>query len=200
MDYIKKFMEDNNIGQEEQFYILNEDKILLEGRFIIIDNELRYVTCPAKLNCNKVFMELLQGNYSLVKYGNYFVPDTEPYYTVNNYGGEYNNAIANCDMYKHKVERDYISAQHKLYRLFHKYSMENKLKVNNWVIASTKPKYSIHYNLETNEYEVICSSKTEVVGAVYFDSEKVANDCLRKYKDLIEELAMLRNLYKNLQS
>lgn len=209
MNYIKKFMKDNDIEVNEEFYVINKNgkKIggLISAIFYFNKNMHLKVKC-AESDCSGVLIRLMSGEFGIekiphkpksvwdLKYG-------DDYWYINSFGHvrktsygleddfkrmiEYGNAYLTKEEAYHEAERRKCEA------ILLKYGTMNMMSLGN----GNKSKYCICINNFLNKIIVSDNYCIQSQGTIYFESKELAQkaidevteDRLKKYVFNVKE-------------
>lgn len=203
MNYIKKFMDDNGIEVNEEFYVTDEKGEKIGGLISIIfyfDKNMRLNMKLMESDCRDVLRGLMLGEFGIEKIPHkpksvWDLKEGDEYYYIDYYGEiksvfneccdedvniiEIGNAFLTKEEAKHEAER------RKCESILLKYGTRNFMSLGD---KYTK-RYYIGYDYSVNEIEYYFRYFLGLQGTIYFESEELAQkaaeevgeDRLKKY-------------------
>ena len=214
MNYIKKFMDDNGIEVNEEFYVINEEgekiKNIYAGEYLIkfhFTENLEFKSELINLICDKVLLSLMLGECKIEKIPHkhksvWDLKSGDDYYYIDMCGNvdrttfgngtyltdkkmiEFGNAFLTREEAEHEVERRKCEA------ILLKYGTIDMVS-----FGHNCEKYFIYFNHVKSVIKIGSCCKTCDQGTIYFESEelvqKAINECgedrLKKYVFNVKE-------------
>lgn len=208
MNYIKKFMDDNGIEVNEEFYVIDENGTKIGGLISIIfyfDKNMRLNMKLVESDCRDVLRGLMLGEYKIEKIPHkpksfWDLKEEDMYYYIDYYGEIYStfydckedvdiiecgNAFLTEEEAKHEVERRKCEA------ILLKYGTRDMMSLGN----INAYKYFIVYKNCYHEISIIFNQSSNSQGTIYFETselaqkaiEEVGEDRLKKYVFNVKE-------------
>lgn len=208
MNYIKKFMDDNGIEVNEEFYVIDENGTKIGGLISIIfyfDKNMRLNMKLVESDCRDVLRGLMLGEYKIEKIPHkpksfWDLKEEDMYYYIDYYGEIYStfydckedvdiiecgNAFITEEEARFEVERRKCEA------ILLKYGTRDMMSLGD----INAHKYFIVYNNYYHEISISFSQSANSQGTIYFESEELAQkaieevgeDRLKKYVFNVKE-------------
>ena len=208
MNYIEKFMQDNNIEVNQEFYVIDENGKKIGGLISIIfyfDKNMRLNMKLVESDCRDVLRGLMSGEFKIEKIPKkpktvWDLKEEDMYYFINCYGEidstfydceedvdiiECGNAFLTREEAEHEVER------RKCEVILLKYGTRDLMSLGH----DSTNKYSIIYNNYRTSIDIVYEQFVQNQGTIYFESkelahkaiEEVGEDRLKKYVFNVKE-------------
>ena len=209
MNYIKKFMDDNGIEVNEEFYVIDENGVKIGGLISIIfyfDKNMRLNMKLVESDCIDVLIGLMLGKYKIEKIPHkpksvWDLKNGDEYYYIDYYGEiksvfneccdedvdiiKCGNAFLTREEAEHEVER------RKCESILLKYGKRDMMSLGN----INAYKYFIVYKNCYHEISIIFNQSSNSQGTIYFKAEELARraieevgeDRLKKYVFNVKE-------------
>ena len=207
MNYIKKFMDDNGIEVNEEFYVIDENGTKIGGLISIIfyfDKNMRLNMKLVESDCRDVLRGLMLGECKIEKIPHkpksvWDLKEEDKYYYINYYG-EIDSTFYDCDedvdiikcgnAFLTREEAKFEVERRKCEAILLKYGTRNFMSFEYY-----DDKYYIMYNNTLENVYVDCCNFMQRQGSIYFKTEELAQkaieevgeDRLKKYVFNVKE-------------
>lgn len=209
MNYIKKFMDDNGIEINQEFYVIDEngEKIggLISAIFYFNKNMHLKVKC-AESDCSGVLIRLMSGEFGIEKIPQkpesvWDLKEGDEYYYIDYYG-EIKSVFNECcdeDLSIIEIGNAFLTREEAEFEVVRRKCEAILLKYGTRDIRSlgdiNAHKYFIVYNNYYHEISISFNQSANSQGTIYFESvelaqkaiEEVGEDRLKKYVFNVKE-------------
>ena len=193
MNYIKKFMDDNGIEVNEEFYVIDENGEKIGGLISIIfyfDKNMRLKMKPVESDCRDVLRGLMLGECKIEKIPQkpesvWDLKEGDEYYYIDYYGEiksvfneccdedlsiiEIGNAFLTREEAKHEVERRKCEA------ILLKYGTRDMRS-----LGDDTNKYYIIFDNSVDKIIFPCCNYMQNQGTIYFESKELAQKAIKE--------------------
>lgn len=191
MNYIKKFMDDNGIEVNEEFYVIDENGTKIGGLISIIfyfDKNMRLNMKLVESDCRDVLIGLMSGECKIEKIPQkpksvWDLKEEDKYYYINCYGEiditfydcEENVDIIKCgNAFLTIEEANHEAERRKCEAILLKYGTRDLMSLGD---KYTK-KYYIQYDYDVNKIMILKHYSIGIQGVINFKTEELAQKAI----------------------
>ena len=194
MNYIKKFMDDNGIEVNEEFYVIDENGKKIGGLISIIfyfDKNMRLKMKPVESDCRDVLRGLMLGECKIEKIQQkpksvWDLKEGDEYYYIDYYG-EIKSVFNECcdeelsiieigNAFLTREEAEFEVVRRKCEAILLKYGTRDMMSLANYLTD----KFYIIYNNYDNLIEIESKQFTHTQGTIYFKSKELAQKAIKE--------------------
>lgn len=194
MNYIKKFMDDNGIEVNEEFYVIDENGTKIGGLISIIfyfDKNMRLNMKLVESDCRDVFRCLMSGECKIEKIPQkpksvWDLKEGDEYYYIDYYG-EIKSVFNECcdedlsiieigNAFLTREEAEFEVVRRKCEAILLKYGTRDMMSLANYLTD----KFYIIYNNYDNLIEIESKQFTHTQGTIYFKSKELAQKAIKE--------------------
>lgn len=193
MNYIKKFMDDNGIEVNEEFYVIDENGKKIGGLISIIfyfDKNMRLKMKPVESDCRDVLRGLMLGECKIEKIQQkpksvWELTEEDMYYCIDCYG-DIDSVFYDCEedvdiikcgnAFLTEEEAELEVERRKCEAILLKYGTRDMMSLANYLTD----KFYIIYNNYDNLIEIESKQFTHTQGTIYFKSKELAQKAIKE--------------------
>ena len=194
MNYIKKFMDDNGIEVNEEFYVIDENGTKIGGLISIIfyfDKNMRLNMKLVESDCRDVFRCLMSGECKIEKIPQkpksvWDLKEGDEYYYIDYYE-EIKSVFNECcdedlsiieigNAFLTREEAEFEVVRRKCEAILLKYGTRDMMSLANYLTD----KFYIIYNNYDNLIEIESKQFTHTQGTIYFKSKELAQKAIKE--------------------
>ena len=193
MNYIKKFMDDNGIEINQEFYVIDENGEKIGGLISIIfyfDKNMRLKMKPVESDCRDVLRGLMLGECKIEKIQQkpksvWELTEEDMYYCIDCYG-DIDSVFYDCEedvdiikcgnAFLTEEEAELEVERRKCEAILLKYGTRDMMSLANYLTD----KFYIIYNNYDNLIEIESKQFTHTQGTIYFKSKELAQKAIKE--------------------